>query len=126
VVDIIGIDAYDSGVYQAGLTPQQRWDKLYNEPDGLGAVAAFAQAHGKPLSIPEWGLVPAGNAGGANDDPTYVQGLASFIDTHNVEYESYFYHPGEEGLVYLPQATNSLQVYIDDFDRGVDLPTAGG
>ena len=121
VVDIIGIDAYDSGVSDPALSPQQRWEKLYNEPDGLAAVAAFAQEHGKPLSIPEWGLAPSGGEGGANDDPTYMLGLANFIDTHDVEYESYFYQPGEPGLVYLPQAPGSLKVYIDDFSKGVDL-----
>ena len=126
VVDIIGIDAYDSGVYGPALSPQQRWEKLYNEPDGLAAVAAFAHEHGKPLSIPEWGLVPSGSAGGANDDPTYVRGLANFIDTHEVEYESYYYHPGEQGLVYLPQARSSLKVYIDDFGPGAQLRAAGG
>jgi Glycosyl hydrolase family 26 len=124
VVDIIGIDAYDSGVYGPALSPQQRWDKLYNEPDGLAAVASFAEQHGKPLSIPEWGLVPTGSAGGANDDPTYMRGLATFIDTHNVEYESYFYQPALPGLVYLPQAPGSLKVYIDDFNKGVNLQTA--
>jgi hypothetical protein len=121
-VDIVGIDAYDSGVHNTSLTLQQRWSQLYNEPDGLAAIAAFAKAHGKPLSIPEWGLAPEGTAGGANDDPVYMRGLADFIDTHEVEYQSYFYQPGEPGLVCLPTALNSLKVYIDDFSRGLSLP----
>ena len=30
VVDIIGIDAYDGGIDQTGLTPGERWQKLYD------------------------------------------------------------------------------------------------
>jgi hypothetical protein len=73
-VNIIGIDAYDGGVYQSNLSPAQRWQTLRNETDGLNAVAAFAQANGKPMSIPEWGLMPTGTEGGGGDDPTYVAG----------------------------------------------------
>jgi len=121
VVDIIGIDAYDSGIANSDLSPDQRWNTLYNEQDGLAAVAAFAKANGKPLSIPEWGLEVSGSSEGANDDPAYVLGLAQFIDTHDVEYESYFYQPGFPGSLTLPQAPKSLKVYIDDFGKGVKL-----
>jgi hypothetical protein len=113
-VNIIGIDAYDSGIYQSGLTAEQRWQDLYNEPDGLAAVAAFAAEHGKPLSIPEWGLATTA-VGGAGDDPTYVQGLGSFIATHDVEYNSYFYSANSEDLVYLTNAPLSLAAYQEYF-----------
>ena len=122
-VDIVGIDAYDSGVYQGGLTSEQRWQQLYDQPDGLGAVAAFAAAHGKPLSIPEWGLAsPA--VGGAGDDPTYVQGLGSFIADHAVEYNSYFYSysVAPDNLVYLPNAPQSLAAYQESFPGIASAP----
>jgi beta-mannanase len=122
VVDIIGIDAYDAGIYDAALTPAQRWTALYNQPDGLAAVAAFAAAHHKPLSVPEWGLVAAGSAGGANNDPTYVRGIAQFVHRHDVVYQSYFYQPNTPGLVCLTQAASSLAVYKAEFGRGVVLP----
>jgi hypothetical protein len=115
VVDIIGIDAYDNGIYQSGLTLQQHWADLYNEQDGLAAVAAFALAHNKPLSIPEWSLAPVGSTGGAGDDPVYVQGLAAFIADNDVEYNSYFYGPAASNLLYLPDAPLSLAAYDDDF-----------
>ena len=54
-VDIIGIDAYDQGV--SGGEP--RWPTIYNRPDGIADVLNFSRSHGKPLSIPEWGLLPA-------------------------------------------------------------------
>jgi len=118
VVDVIGIDAYDSGIYDSSLSPQQRWQQLSSEPDGLDAVAAFAKAHDKPLSLPEWGLVPPGPEGGAGDDPTYVQGLANWVKSHDVMYESYFYQPGDSNLVLLPQAPAALHAYERDFPNG--------
>ena len=118
VVDVIGIDAYDSGIPDSSLTPEQRWQELSGEPDGLDAVAAFAAAHGKPLSLPEWGLVAPGPAGGAGDDPTYVAGLAHWIRSHRVMYESYFYDPGDANLIFLPQAPASLRVYERYFPNG--------
>jgi len=126
VVNVIGVDAYDSGIYNSSLTPEQRWQQLSHEPDGLDAVAAFAAAHGKPLSLPEWGLVAPGPAGGAGDDPTYVRGLAQWVKTHDVMYESYFYQPGDNDLVLLPHAPASLHVYERDFPNGPALGPASG
>lgn len=120
-VNIIGIDAYDSGVYQSGLTPEQRWQQLYEEPDGLAAVAAFAAEHGKPLSIPEWGLATTA-VGGAGDDPAYTQGLGSFIADNDVEYNSYFYSAEPDNLVYLPDAPQSLSAYQSYFPN-ITTPT---
>ena len=114
VVDIIGMDAYDSGIDQTDLTPDERWQQLYNEPDGLSALAAFAAANGKPMSIAEWGVVPVGARGGAGDDPTYVEGIASFIDNHDFIYNSYFYQPAETDVIPLTDAPLSLAVYRED------------
>ena len=122
VVNIIGIDAYDSGISNASLTPTQRWNQLVNEPDGLNAVAEFAAAHGKPMSIPEWGLIPSGAATGGGDDPTYVAGLATFIRNHNVIYDSYFLHG--PGVILLPNAPNSLAAYRQDFVFGTTATTS--
>src|SRR5205085_1396640 len=49
VVDIIGIDAYDGGL--ANVAPgRARWNRLFSQPLGLGAVRRFARAHKKPMS----------------------------------------------------------------------------
>ena len=111
VVDIIGVDAYDSGLSSSVTTPAARWNYLYNEADGLGTVENFAVAHGKPLSIPEWGITPAGmpGAGAGGDDPTYVQGIASMVADDNVAYQSYF-DSGQEGMA-LTNSPASLQAY---------------
>ncbi len=103
VVDVIGDDVYDTAVTG---TPSQRWQALYNEPDGLGAVAAFAAAHHKPMSIPEWGIGPASDTADKydGDDPTYVNGIASVVANDNVAYQSYFYQ-AQEGV----QLDNSPQ-----------------
>jgi hypothetical protein len=119
VVDIIGIDAYD-GVFSGDEkypNAQARWRALYNEPDGLATVIAFARANGKPMSIPEWGLVPTTTAGGGGDDPAYIEGLASVIDHDNVEYDSYF----GSSVLTLFDAPLSLASYKRYFPAGVKL-----
>ena len=118
-VNIIGIDAYDSGIGQTGLSPRARWQTLSNESDGLNAVAAFAQRHNKPLSIPEWGLAPY-SQGGAGDDPTYVAGLASIIKTHDVIYNSIFYDPRVSAVIPLTDTPLSLAAYRQDMVMGAD------
>lgn len=86
-VDIVGIDAYDQGV-AAG---EPRWDTIYNRPDGISDVLNFANAHGKPLSIPEWGLSAPGLGSGGGDDPAYINGIGSLVRDNNVAYQSYFF-----------------------------------
>ena len=127
VVDIIGIDAYDSGITDSSLTPDERWQKLSNEPDGLNALAAFAAAHNKPMSIPEWGLMQVGPKGGAGDDPTYVKGLASFIATHPVVYNSYFLKPVGNAVIPLTSAPLSLAAYRSTLalNGGLNKPIVG-
>ncbi len=76
-VDYVGTDLYDN--------PTVTWDQGLQMTGGLGYIANFARAHGKPMSIPEWGL-----SGG--DDPTFIDDVHAFIaDTNNrVAYSSYF------------------------------------
>jgi beta-mannanase len=85
-VDIVGVDFYD----QTGLTipavgQSGRFAALAAEPDGLNDVEAFAVAHGKPLSIPEWGTVST-----QGDDAAYVTAIGNFVASHDVAYQSYF------------------------------------
>ena len=88
-VDIIGIDQYDGTGVTIPPPGPTRFAALAAQPEGLDTVEAFAAAHGKPLSIPEWGTTTGGpNAGG--DDPYYVEGMAAFIASHDVAYQSYF------------------------------------
>ena len=92
VVNIIGIDVYDTG--KIGTTAQARWNDAYGGPDGIADVLHFARAHGKPISIPEWGVSPRSQAEGFGDDPTFVNGIGSVVRNNPVAYQSYFYKYG--------------------------------
>ena len=88
VVDIVGIDAYDAGVRQAA----NRWHVVATRRDGVDEVARFARSHGKPMSFPEWGLMPRGKRWlGGGDDPGYIDGIARTIRPNRVAYQAYFY-----------------------------------
>ena len=111
-VDIIGIDAYDdSGVSLPPVGHPGRWAALANEPGGLAAVAAFAIAHKKPISIPEWGTVST-----QGDDANYVTNMGSFIAKHRVAYQSWFNANDDDILPLSPeQAPRSLEAYRKAF-----------
>jgi beta-mannanase len=111
-VDIIGVDAYDSGVPDGA----NRWSTIYNQPDGIKAVLRFAAAHGKPVSIPEWGLSPPGASGGGGEDPSYIQGIASVVKNNPVAYQSYFYNNASATL--LASSPLSLAAYRQSFGGG--------
>jgi hypothetical protein len=114
VVDVIGVDAYDTLHGQVA----DRIAALRGEPGGLDAVRAFAQQHHKPLSIPEWGIGPAGQSGAAGDDPAYVDEVARLARGPGVLYQSYF-AGGVEGAELL-RAPASLAAYQRHFGRGGD------
>jgi hypothetical protein len=110
VVDIIGIDAYDTGV-GPGL---DRWSAIYDRPDGIRAVLQFATKHGKPMSFPEWGLRTSGEPVlGGGSDPSYINHMAGFIAHHSVAYQSYFYKTDAATL--LSQSPDSMSAYRRDF-----------
>jgi hypothetical protein len=109
-VDIIGIDAYDQlAVRSAPPAGPGRWNAVISEPDGLDAVARFAEQHHKRFSIPEWGLLDS--TAGAGDDPDYVSGMLSVFQRDQVLYQSYFDNGGRPGVVPIEQAPRSLALY---------------
>jgi hypothetical protein len=87
VVNIIGVDAYDSGVPDGDTA---RWQYIYNQPDGLKAIIAFAHRHDKPLSFPEWG-VGTGSLGFGGDNGNYVRQMARLVADNDVAFQTYFY-----------------------------------
>jgi hypothetical protein len=113
VVDVIGVDVYDSGMPGHPRDPAVRWTRLDHEPGGLAQVVAFARRHGKPLSVPEWGVVNA-SGGGLGDDPAYVTGIADTIKDNNVVYQAYFDRP-VGGVMALKDAPRSLQLWVKYF-----------
>ena len=74
-VDIVGVDSYD---WWPAATTAAGWQSQLNGKQGLNYWLTFAEAHGKPLSVPEWGNVNAGISGG-RDDPLYVQDMKGFF-----------------------------------------------
>jgi hypothetical protein len=111
-VDIIGIDFYDISCSTTlpGAVPAS-WADLEREPNGLNAFAAFARRTREPISIPEWGLETKPNG----DDPYYIKGIANFVRTHDVSFESYF-DAGDEGILSLgPADPISLTAYHLEF-----------
>jgi beta-mannanase len=110
VVDIIGIDAYDAGVPLG----QDRWTRIYTQRDGIRDVLNFAKAHGKPVSLPEWGLAqPNAKSLGGGDDPAYINGIAAVVRDSPVAYQSYFYNHDSAQL--LNSSPRSLAAYRRHF-----------
>ena len=77
-----------------GATSAAAWNNQLNGAYGLKFWLKFAKAHGKRLSVPEWGVYPgtshAGNNGG--DNAYYVKKMNSFFRANaaSLAYESYF------------------------------------
>jgi hypothetical protein len=113
VVDVIGIDIYDSGMPGDPTDPSARWESLESEPGGLAQIVAFAREHGKPLSFPEWGVVNTAN-GGLGDDPAFVKGIATVVKDNDVLYQSYF-DRATGAVVPLAEAPQSLRTWEEYF-----------
>jgi hypothetical protein len=120
IVDIVGIDVYDSGMPGNPQNTRVRWAGLFAENDGLAQVLKFAHEHKKPISVPEWGLVAKGSHG-LGDDPTYAEGVVSIVKDNAVAYQSYFDSPNDS-IVPLQNATQSLRVWEEYFGSGGSLP----
>jgi hypothetical protein len=114
VVDVIGSDAYDSGV-PAG---QDRWTNIMNRSGGLSALLAFADEHDKPISFPEWGVAPTGVAASGGDNGIYVDNIAALVRKRDVTYQSYFFARDWESQ--LRAGTRSLAAYRSHFGSGGD------
>ncbi|WP_329384370.1 glycosyl hydrolase [Streptomyces sp. NBC_01351] len=75
VVDIIGMDSYDQA-------PGRTFDDQVTQPYGLQQHVDFAEAHGKEISYPEWGLFRHG------DNPEYVRRMLQWIERHKPLYHT--------------------------------------
>jgi hypothetical protein len=115
-VDIIGIDAYNGYCFANSPTvgSTAAFKSLAAEPDGLNVVTAFARAHHKPMSLPEWGnVLPSSSSIG--DDGSYVLGIHSWVDKNDVAFQSYF-DSGGDGVLPLDSSNpNTLATYIESF-----------
>lgn len=112
VVDIIGLDVYDTKWMDDTSTPEARWADALTQPMGLEEFKAFTASKGKPMSIPEWGLWERDHDdnGGVGDNPYFIDGVADFIELNaeNIVYHGYFNHlsgwTGDHRLASYPNA----------------------
>jgi len=113
-VDIVGVDAYDAFCNGTTPTPSAAtFEALASEPDGLLAVTSFAQAQGKPMSLPEWGTVatPADGGSGLGDDGYYVAGIGAWVASNDVAFQCYFDTGGDSILPLTSADPNTLAAY---------------
>ncbi|NHC47024.1 glycosyl hydrolase [Motilibacter aurantiacus] len=120
VVDIIGIDQYDVLAivpWPVPVTPEARWQAILRQRYGITELMAFADAHCKPLSLPEWGLQPAGSGGGSGggDDPYYVDRIAEIVRTSAVRYQGFWHKEAPPSQMALEANPGALSAYRSHF-----------
>lgn len=81
-VDTIGMSIYEGSSWFAGKTPEQRWDWLMNQPNGLAWQRDFAAVHGKPMSYGEYSS--------DFNDGAFVTEMANWIKSNNVAFHSWW------------------------------------
>ncbi len=90
-VDYIGSDIFDwyggpdrtyPHTASGALDHEEKWQQiLTTEPGGLNWMAAFSQATGKPIILPEWGL--DFHAFGGQDDPLFITNMMAWMRQHD-------------------------------------------
>jgi hypothetical protein len=83
VVDVIGVDSYNANGNTV-VTSARAWNDYAHAtqdgaPVGVEMWRRFAEQHGKPMSLSEWGL---NSAYGGGDNPAYIEGMHSWISAH--------------------------------------------
>lgn len=131
VVDVIGIDFYDSvNTEPFGSSDLvKRWNTLISNPYSLNWISNFAALHNKPMAFDEWavgcslatldpknGCTAKSNGG---DDPYFIDQMNVWIQTHNVLWQNYFNVPTYYGHAYHMISNGEFPLsgaaYIADF-----------
>jgi hypothetical protein len=90
-VNLIGVDSYDDW---PPANTSGGWQAQLNGPYGLNFWLRFAKAHGKLLSVPEWGVASGGIWPGheGGDDPGYIKDMYGFFAANKkwIAFESYY------------------------------------
>jgi hypothetical protein len=97
-VDIMGLDFYDLDCDTPSTAVN--FTQLSNEAYGLASFESFANAQGKPMSFPEWGLSTTPNG----DDPAYIDGIGAAVANGDFAFEAYF-DAGAQGMMMLGSTT---------------------
>lgn len=126
VVDVIGVDVYDSAGPPLPSAPSpRRWSRIVGQPGGVRDIVAFARGRGKPISIPEWGLVGAGGTGGG-DNPNFVASIAALTRNNAVAYQSYFNNDQLADCLEIQKQRRSFAVYARSFGRASQVAASAG
>ena len=115
VVDVIGIDVYDSSgrTLPAAASPR-RWPAIARQPGGVREIVAFARSRRKPISIPEWGLVGRADNGGG-DNARFVAAIAALVRTNQVAYQAYFNNDQLADCLEIQKQRRAFAVYRRSF-----------
>jgi hypothetical protein len=89
-VDIIAVSAYDQSWSRTPAQDVERWNDMLTMPYGWNWLGSFASAHGKPISVPEWGLSQRTDGHGGGDNVYFIERMHNWLSTHNISYETYF------------------------------------
>lgn len=94
-VDIMGLDVYDKDCSTKETVSEEGWSAFSTDHASNGKddpefpsivnMEAFAEAHAKPLSFPEWGLY-----NGKPDDAAFVDDMAQMFTSKEFSFEGYF------------------------------------
>lgn len=88
-VDLVGLNIYDVWWQHPDATPSERWQHTLTAPMGVNDFKAFAAAHHKPVSYPEWGLYRKGDIfAGGGDSPYFIDKMADLV--RDSAFQAYF------------------------------------
>lgn len=96
VVDVIGMDLYNTSWRKEDADPEVRWRNHLTQPYSLNWLREFAAQHKKPIAFPEWGTGTSPNGQGQGDDPIFIRRMAEWIKANNVVYQAYWDFPASD------------------------------
>jgi hypothetical protein len=133
-VDYVSFDVYDwswNGTIFPQADPNNSatvaqskdvFNQYLTDPEGLNWLASFAQAHSKPIVIPEWAVDSRTDGHGLGDDPTFINDFYNWFTTNNVAWVVYFVDDvadnNKQGIDFLltdGHFPNSLAAFESDF-----------
>lgn len=89
-VDVVSTDLYDQSWYTEDWgDPVRRWQRMLDQTHGLNWMKAFADAHGKPMGFPEWGLSQRTDGRGGGDNPYFIERMYEWFTANNIAYQVY-------------------------------------
>ena len=97
VVDMIGLDAYNSSWNPRDSDdPAVRWQDRLEGDYGLNWAADFAKRHGKRLVVPEWGTGTRPDGHGFGDDPLFIRNMMDWMNANDVVFDGYWDYPASD------------------------------